>query len=222
METQPTAFSALLEAAREVSMVADAADLQALMKSVLERALGLAGAERGVLILVEDGQTRIAASQFAQGSEEGDLELSQTLLNRVIQQGEAILTTNAQEDPRFGSQASIMALSIRSVLAVPLRTASRVLGALYLDTRFTTRIFDRPELELLQAFAGLTASALSLVAREEKLKREVAELRIEIDEARRQSQISEIVDTGFFQDLKARAAQLRAQKKRPTGDTEND
>ncbi len=48
--------------------------------------------------------------------------------------------------------------------------------------------------------------------REEKLKKEVAELRIEIDEVKRQKQVSEIVDTDFFQDLQAKARAMRERR----------
>ncbi|MBD2067405.1 HAMP domain-containing protein [Leptolyngbya sp. FACHB-671] len=45
--------------------------------------------------------------------------------------------------------------------------------------------------------------------REEILKRQVAELRIEIDQTKRQKRVKEIVDTDFFQDLRVKAQSLR-------------
>jgi methyl-accepting chemotaxis protein len=45
--------------------------------------------------------------------------------------------------------------------------------------------------------------------REETLKQQVAELRIEIDQAKRQKRVQEIVDTDFFQDLQIKAQSLR-------------
>lgn len=45
--------------------------------------------------------------------------------------------------------------------------------------------------------------------REETLKQQVAELKIEIDETKRKKQVSEIVDSDFFQDLQTKANQLR-------------
>jgi len=45
--------------------------------------------------------------------------------------------------------------------------------------------------------------------REETLKRQVAELRIEIDQSKRQKRVKEIVDTDFFQDLRVKAQSLR-------------
>jgi len=46
-------------------------------------------------------------------------------------------------------------------------------------------------------------------AREQKLKQEVAQLRIEIDQSKRAKQVSEIVDSEFFQDLKTKASAMR-------------
>jgi HAMP domain-containing protein len=45
--------------------------------------------------------------------------------------------------------------------------------------------------------------------REQSLRREVAELRIEINEAKRQKNVEEVVDTEFFRELQAKAQQMR-------------
>ena len=46
-------------------------------------------------------------------------------------------------------------------------------------------------------------------AREDRLRREVAELRIEIDESKQAQRVAEITGTDYFQDLRGRAAELR-------------
>jgi DNA-binding response OmpR family regulator len=46
-------------------------------------------------------------------------------------------------------------------------------------------------------------------AREERLRREVAELRIEIDEAKQAQRVAQITGTDYFRDLRGRAAELR-------------
>lgn len=51
--------------------------------------------------------------------------------------------------------------------------------------------------------------AQQVYSREQKLKQQVRDLRIEIDEAKRQQQVQEIVETDFFQDLAAKAQVLR-------------
>ena len=51
--------------------------------------------------------------------------------------------------------------------------------------------------------------ALEVRAREERLREEVRELRIEIDAARQERQVAEITDTDYFRSLRERAADLR-------------
>jgi DNA repair ATPase RecN len=51
--------------------------------------------------------------------------------------------------------------------------------------------------------------AQEVVAREARLRAEMRELRIEIDEARQQARVAEITDTDYFKDLRSRADDLR-------------
>ena len=53
--------------------------------------------------------------------------------------------------------------------------------------------------------------------REQTLRRQVEALKIEIDEAKRTQQVSEIVDTDFFRDLQAKADHMRSRRKRDPG-----
>jgi DNA-binding response OmpR family regulator len=51
--------------------------------------------------------------------------------------------------------------------------------------------------------------ATEVRAREQRLKQEVRELRIEIDEVRAARQVAEITETKYFQDLQRKASELR-------------
>lgn len=51
--------------------------------------------------------------------------------------------------------------------------------------------------------------AREVQAREERLRQEVRELRIEIDASRQDRQLAEITETDYFQSLRSRAAELR-------------
>ena len=48
--------------------------------------------------------------------------------------------------------------------------------------------------------------------REEQLREEVAQLRIQIDESKREEQVSEITETDYFQDLTQHAESLRKRR----------
>ena len=54
-----------------------------------------------------------------------------------------------------------------------------------------------------------TSMAREVQAREERLREEVRELRIEIDHVREARQVAEITETDFFRDLRSRADGLR-------------
>ncbi len=61
--------------------------------------------------------------------------------------------------------------------------------------------------------------------REERLKQQVAELKIEIDQNKRSQQVSEVTDTQYFRDLQQRSKDLRDRRKRgnvPKGDDAED
>jgi CheY-like chemotaxis protein len=53
-----------------------------------------------------------------------------------------------------------------------------------------------------------------VISREQRLRQEVQQLRIEIDEARAARQVAEITDNDFFRDLAARAQQMRGGTRR--------
>jgi two-component system cell cycle response regulator len=60
--------------------------------------------------------------------------------------------------------------------------------------------------QLARVFQRMAAEVRS---REQRLKQEVQQLRIEIDEARAARQVAEITQTEYFQDLQAKASKLR-------------
>jgi HAMP domain-containing protein len=88
--------------------------------------------------------------------------------------------------------------------------------------------FDAKQLALMESRSdelGLLAHvfgemAVQVQAREQKLKQEVVQLRIEIDQSRREKQVDEIVDSEFFQNLKAEASTMR--RRRSAGHASGD
>jgi DNA-binding response OmpR family regulator len=79
---------------------------------------------------------------------------------------------------------------------------------------------DRFEPAILEAVAaredalGVLARSFARMAgqvraREDRLRREVAELRIEIDEAKQAQRVAEITGSDYFQELRGRASELR-------------
>lgn len=65
---------------------------------------------------------------------------------------------------------------------------------------------DRSIAALAAEFAQMAAQVQK---REEELRQQIADLRIEIDQAKKERQVGEIVESEYFQNLRAQAAQLR-------------
>lgn len=137
--------------------------LNQVLEEVMDSSIALVQAERGFLVLLEEhGEPRV---RIARGVDHVNLEeqafaLSRTIVHRVIVSGEPVLTTNAQEDPRFGMEASIVSYQLRSILCVPMKLKDETIGVMFVDNRAHTGRFDESDQELLSAFADQAAMAI--------------------------------------------------------------
>jgi hypothetical protein len=108
---------------------------------------------------------------------------------------------------------------VTSLLTIPLETsAGQVLGVLQLinaQDPETSQItfFDENLQQMMESFSSLAVAALEAYTREQSLKQEIIQLRIEIDEVKQRQQVKEIVDSDFFQDLTQRAKDMRQRHK---------
>ena len=137
-------------------------DPERLLHAILDAALEVTGAERGFLLLSDGEEVATASARGAEGTPlEGDARaLSRSIARRTIEGGEPVLSTDAEADERFQGAASIHDLRIRSVLCVPLKIQSEVVGAVYLDSRLDRGVFGPPHLEHASLLAEQAAIAL--------------------------------------------------------------
>jgi len=138
-------------------------DLTKTLGLVMDSLIHLTGAERGCLMLInKEGDLEIRAAQhFDQESvDASDLALSHTVVQEAVEKVQPVLTTNAQIDPRFSSQESVIGYHLRSIVCVPLHIRERVIGALYLDNRMRDEVFSHMDLPILAAFASQAAIAI--------------------------------------------------------------
>ncbi|MCB9111841.1 MAG: GAF domain-containing protein [Anaerolineales bacterium] len=101
----------------------------------------------------------------------------------------------------------------KSFLTIPLANKEgMVIGVLQLINAKdpeTDVIIPFKDDNVLEALILLATAALDGYIREAALRSEIAKLRIEIDQSRREKQVEEITDTQFFRDLKTRAREMR-------------
>jgi adenylate cyclase len=163
-------------------------EVDEVLQIVMDTIIRLMGAERGFLMLRDEhGEmtTRIARNWEKEAVNQKEFAISRTVIQRVIDEGEAVLTTNAREDPRFGGQESIIAFNLRSILCIPLKVKSELIGVIYTDNRIRTGIFSEADRDLLLAFADQAAVSIENARLFTSLKRtleEVTELKNLMDD----------------------------------------
>jgi adenylate cyclase len=178
-----------LEALGNIGQVINSTlEVDEVLQIVMDTIIRLMGAERGFLMLRDErGEmvSRIARNWEQESINQNEFAISRTVVQRVIDGGEPVLTTNAREDPRFGGQESIIAFNLRSILCVPLMVKSELIGVIYTDNRIRTGIFSESDRDLLQAFANQAAVAIENARLFSSLKRtleEVTELKNLMDD----------------------------------------
>jgi adenylate cyclase len=149
------------------------------LRVVMDTIVQLIGAERGFLML-KDGQDQlsihIARNWERESVDEADTALSHTVVNQVLKEGLPILTTNAQQDPRFGEQESVISLNLRSILCIPLKIKDSLIGVIYADNRLREGLFTESDKNLLAAFANQAAVAIENARLFESVRTSLAEV----------------------------------------------
>ena len=139
---------ALIRAGREL---AGHKPLSELFTLIMDNSIEAVGAARGVLMTVEDGTLIVRAAKG-----EG-FRISTTVRDRVLKDRASVLVRDARLDAAFAARESIVEQQIRSILAVPLQTESRVIGLIYLDSPHFVKEFTRDDLNLLTVMANVAA-----------------------------------------------------------------
>ncbi len=170
--------------------------LRPLLDQVLDALILWTGVERGLLLLraPENKLVPRAARNIARADLAGEqLALSMSLAERAAEQREPVVAVDAAvELPDL--YASVHALKLRSVLAVPLLARGEVLGVVYLDDRVRRGAFGPSELSWVRLVAALASVAIADARDQLLLRRAVrrarrAEARLSVELARREAEL---------------------------------
>ena len=150
-------------------------DLDSILGAAMKAAVVLTRAERGYLVLLEDGIPKVMAvchiDSEAVNSEE--FSFSKSMVQEVVNTGESVLSTNASEDERFAEARSVQLMSLRAVMAAPIRDADgKPIGAIYVDDPMRSGRFNTSTLKLLEGFADQVSMATQTAKLHEHLLKE--------------------------------------------------
>jgi signal transduction histidine kinase len=157
----PARLAALYDVSRALG---SSLRLDEVLHQVMDAVIQLTGAERGFLLLLnrggEERSLQVGRNFEGKNLSAKDVEVSRTVIQEVLRTDAGVLTTNAQSDDRFSNQQSIVAMALRSILCVPLRSRGTILGVIYVDNRIREGLFQVRDLEMLEAFAAQAAVAI--------------------------------------------------------------
>jgi adenylate cyclase len=148
--------------------IAGELDVDKLLAKILATAFELLAADRGVVLLFDERkQLQPRCVRTKRGAVTDDVALSSTIINEVLRDRAAVLSSDALMDSRFKGAHSIIMQGIRSSMAVPLIYSDELLGVMVLDSQVAANAFTDKDLQLTQALANQAALAIqnSLYAR---------------------------------------------------------
>jgi HD-GYP domain-containing protein (c-di-GMP phosphodiesterase class II) len=163
-----------------------AASVEALFDSIVQAILEVSGGDRAAILMrnKESGGVDMVTVRTKDGKASGEVKLSRTVVNDVLEKGISAFTDDALADERYVGGESIVRQRIRSVMCAPMRTTDEILGVLYVDSQMA-REFSEAELELLAAIGNQAGIALHRA----KLMQEVERLFLDVMKA-----IASIID----------------------------
>ena len=143
--------------------------LPALIEKLVRIAAENAGAERGLLILIRDGELRIEAGAI---TGPGGIEvvvrqaavtpsdLPQSALHYVIRTQEGVLLDDASADSVYSKDEYVRQKHSKSILCLPIVKQAKLVGALYLENNLTVGAFTPDRVTVLQLLASQAAISL--------------------------------------------------------------
>jgi sigma-B regulation protein RsbU (phosphoserine phosphatase) len=138
-------------------------DLEEVLNLVMDEVIAATHAERGFVMLKDDEgklDFKVARGIDRNAIEGSDFQISRSVVERVAESGESVITNDAQLDDRFSGRKSVMLLGLRSILCAPLTLKDRILGVIYVDNRIQAGIFNLDDLDLMNAIGANAAIAI--------------------------------------------------------------
>ncbi|AUX40235.1 protein kinase [Sorangium cellulosum] len=141
--------------------------LDRLLEKLLGVCLEAAGAERGALVLEEDGGLFVRAAGRAAGPVSieraplaGSREVPEKIVERARRTREIVVVDDAASDPDLAGDPRFAGGGAGSVLLLPLQRKGALLGVLYLENSLATRAFTRDRVHVLELLSAQIAIAL--------------------------------------------------------------
>jgi transcriptional regulator with GAF, ATPase, and Fis domain len=169
-------------------------DVPRLLDELLDALLEVTHADKGFVILIEDGEMTVrAARNVARESIENALQrVSDSIVQRVVETRRALVVADALHDSEWSGSSSVVNLKLCSVLCAPIMQKGDPFGVIYLGNDNVVSLFDDRSLEVLTVFTAQASLLLQNALLLDSLRRE----NVALKEAASSRQYGDLIGAG--------------------------
>ena len=130
--------------------------LQNLFKTLLDAVIEATGADKGFLVVFQEGKVTIPAARNVDKVDLGDNldQISDTIIARVIKERRPLIISDALSDSILGQSKSVVDLKLSSVMCVPMISRGLLIGVLYVGNDRIADLFTEDDLEQLTIYTA--------------------------------------------------------------------
>ncbi len=171
-------LNALLQIGQAINSVHHIEELE---QQILEAIFEVSEADRAAILFTNSrtGEIDAATNWDRYLGPLKSMQVSTTVVNRVIKDGVALVGNDLANDEALASSESLAVQQINNVLAVPIEFYGKMSGVIYLESANPQAKFDAPLLELMAAIGSMAAVAFENTRRIEWLEVENKRLKDE-------------------------------------------
>jgi len=178
--------AALISHLKEISTwVSSVQDLDKLLELIIESAARVLKAKAASLLLV-DRKSNTLFFQVATGEKKKEVKeyrvkMGQGIAGHVAETGKPLLIADVRNDPRWFKEISeSIRFETQSIACVPLKRDTHIIGVMQIIDKEDGRPIGEKDLELIEEFAALAALALGQAQNLQEVKREIQDLKQEL------------------------------------------
>lgn len=173
LERSNKALFVLYEVSRQLNALMG---FEELLAKIMDLIFMVIKADYGFVFLIEGDNLNdltpvVVKSKRGQPKDSDRMMASRTIIQKVVQEKVALLTSNAMDDSRLNLAESIIEKRILASMCVPLWDKDKIIGVIQVNSTRLNHLFSENDLELLKTIG----CQMSLVIGQARLNRQIKE-----------------------------------------------
>lgn len=159
----------LYNTGKDLLSVKDIKDISSMLIKTAEKVVQ---AER-IVVQLKNSEGELETFDYKVSGDARNFKLSRTITNKVLNEGVAMMSSNALADDRFSSGASVIMQAIRAMLCVPIWKEKDCMGLIYIDNQHSLMGFKESDLQIISAVANQAAIGIDNIRLNESIQEEM-------------------------------------------------